>query len=481
MAYEIPTRWPLVTTPSNRSTSPLKDGRLVNCYAELNPETGEYTVQQRLGFSGAGYTPATGAGRGMFFTSNVAGFGSVFYIYGTQVWSNNIVRGTVAAHDPSSLWSGKFYFTQMFSDDTNLFFDDANNAYYTDGVTVTHVTDPNFPPLRVPGSAYLNGRLYVMSTDGTITGATNIDDASAWDPLNTIVAQTKPDRAVFLTSDLTYIIAMKEWSTEIFYDSGNAPGSSLAPVQGGFISYGCFAPDSVQEMDGILIWVTNNQKGALNIVRMDNLQIQIITTPAVERLLEGALGVANIPNDNFRSFTVRRGGHRFYVLTSLTNNMTMVYDLDQQLWSEWFGSDQNCLPYVDSCTNPQGAVIVQHATNGTNYQADTCFVYPDDLGVPFYTDIYTPNFDAKIGRQKNLSNMYFNADRQLGSTLYVRCNDNDFDPTMWTNFRPVNLGNKRPMLTNCGTFYRRAYHFRKRDSFPLRLTSVDLQMALCTL
>jgi hypothetical protein len=45
----------------------------------------------------------------------------------------------------------------------------------------------------------------------------------------------------------------------------------------------------------------------------------------------------------------------------------------------------------------------------------------------------------------------------------------------------VDLGAKRPILNQCGTFYKRAWHFRHQAATRLRLTSVDLQLDIGTL
>src|SRR5580692_8990840 len=59
-----PKRWPLVTQPSNRSTSFTKDARLVNCYAEKHEEG--YQVEKRFGLGPVAWTLAPGLGQGIF-------------------------------------------------------------------------------------------------------------------------------------------------------------------------------------------------------------------------------------------------------------------------------------------------------------------------------------------------------------------------------------------------------------------------------
>jgi len=57
----------------------------------------------------------------------------------------------------------------------------------------------------------------------------------------------------------------------------------------------------------------------------------------------------------------------------------------------------------------------------------------------------------------------------------------DDDYQTWSNFREVDLSKNRPMLTNCGTFRRRAYHFRHQSNTPLRIQAVELMIDLGTL
>src|ERR1700730_8903645 len=66
-------RWPLVGQPSNRGESVLKDARLVNCFAELDPITSEYSIQKRIGFVAKTTLLANGLGRGMYSWYAVGG------------------------------------------------------------------------------------------------------------------------------------------------------------------------------------------------------------------------------------------------------------------------------------------------------------------------------------------------------------------------------------------------------------------------
>lgn len=474
----IPLRWPLVTTQQNRGSDLTKDARIVNAYAELDQQSGGYMVRKRVGLLKSPYVTASGIGRGMYYWSQISGTGDIFFILGNTLYRDGVSIGTIAPPVATTAETNGLHRFVQIRNPTNLVvaFADGANGYFTNGVTVTHITDVNFPPTFCPGWAYLNGYLYVMTYNGAIMGTANVDDPAVWDPLNVIIARTEPDGGVCLTKNLVYVVALKEWTTEIFYDSGiteSGGGSTLRPVQGGFIPYGCLSAATVQDMDGTLLWAALGKKSPPQVVRMDNLQVTVISTPAVERLLKSA------PGPGYLSFCFKSDGHRFYGLTIKSLNRTLIYDLDQNLWYPWTDPDGNYFPIIANTVDVNGSQLFQHETNGLIYYASEA-THSDDL-IPFPVDIYTPNFDAGVGRKKHLSQMMFNADRVAGSVLNVRCNDYDYDPDKWTNFRQVRLGNQVPTLENCGTFRRRAYHFRHQADTAFRIDSIDLQLDIGTL
>jgi hypothetical protein len=332
----------------------------------------------------------------------------------------------------------------------------------------------------VKGFAYLDGTLYVMDDQGQIWGTLgppqgNFDDPSQWDPLNVIVARDEPDAGVFLWKQQSYVIAFKEWTTEAFYDAGNPTGSPLSPVIGAKTPYGCVSGETVQEIDDTLIWVTANRMSSPQVVMMQELRARVISTPQVERLLDTANQASMV------SFAVKHGGHRFYVLTIYDFNLTLVFDLNTEFWFQWTDKDGNYWPLVDRTFDATGKHIVQARTGGTIYYIEGDYDYPTDAGDVVPVDIITPNTTFGVDRRKTITAMHFNGDQTSGSNLYVRVNDKDYDPTGWTNFRVVDMGQKRPMLYNCGTFYRRAWHLRHMAPTPFRIKWVDLQMDLGTL
>jgi hypothetical protein len=401
----------------------------------------------------------------------------LYVVCGNQFFKNGTVIGTVQETIPSI-----YRFAVTMGSPNRLFFANGSAAYTYDTTNgLVQVTDANYPATTVEGVAYLDGTMYVMDPSGNIRGS-NINDAQTWPALNTIQANINPEAAMCLIKQLTYVVAIKKISTEFFFDGGNPVGSPLTANTGSKLNIGTVASGSVCEIDGDFIWLARGESGWLHFVRMSNLQHTTISTTAVEKILNDTNVSQNATQYSFYSFDVAHGGHTFYVFTwpDVSAGYTLVYDLKEKLWYQWSEGGLPYFPYIASVHTPfGGGTLLQHETNGHLYLIDSKLT--TDKNAPITVDVYTPNFDAGVGRRKMLTSMRFVGDQNVGSTLQVRANDNDYDATKWTNFRQVDLSQQNPQLRNCGTFYRRAYHFRHQSNTPFRLKAIDLQLDVGTL
>lgn len=461
----LPKRLPLVIEPENRGDDTSKDSKLVNCYVEKMADG--YHLYKRAGLLFSSQ-PSGGAALG-FGTFNW--LGDIYAIFGTKLYKNGTnVSGAVNLDTTN----GVYRFSSCLGATPKLQLGNGIFAYNYDAVNgLVLITDGDFPAAFRKGWAFIDGTTYVLTASANIQGS-DINDPTSWDPLNSIVAQIEPDQGVALAKQLVYAVAFKQWSTEIFYDAGNSTGSPLGSVQGAKVNYGCVSQDSVQSIDGILIWLCTNQSASTQVMKMEGLKAQIISTDPVERLMD------NWDFTTIFSFQFKNIGHRFYVITSKVSNMTLVYDIDQDKWHQWTDSNGNYFPIVSSTYDVTTLRHqFQHETNGNIYLASE--LYFTDDGATITVDIVTPNFDGGVNRRKQMKVMKFIADQTAGSILQVRKNDNDFDPTKWSNFRNVDLSKKQPMLTDCGSFVRRSHNFRHQKQTAFRMEAIELQMDLGTL
>lgn len=465
----LPPRLPLVVTTSNRAGSTDKDARLVNCYLEVNQE-GELFIYKRPGLASASVVADGQTGRGTYHWQ-----GDVYSIFGGALYRNGVSVGTGL-----DTTNGVYRFDSIRGATPKLILGNGKKTYAYDvagGLTADlHTIDSAFPTETTKGFAYLNGPLYVMqaNTPNIWNSANNsVSVAGNWNPVNFIAAQIEPDNGVFLTKQLVYVVALKQWTVEFFFDAGNAQGSPLGSVQGMKANYGCASADSVQKIDDVLFWLTINQEATLQVAMMDKGAVEIISTASIERLLE------NADFSIVYSWKLKISGHSFYVLTIKNANLTIVYDITQQKWHQWTDQNGNYLPIVASTYDSSNRHIVQHESNGRLFYMNT--TYFKDLNDPIIVDIYTPNFDAGTKRKKHLGMLKIIADQVSGSSLRIRYNDNDYDSKSWSQWREVDLRQKDPYIQNCGTFRKRAYNFRHdKDTF-FRIQAVEVQFDLGTL
>lgn len=497
-----PKRWPLVNTLDSRDGEFTKDARTVNGYAEKSKITGLYTIEKRPGFA---VTPVVsglgGIGQGLFtyeYVNTVGSFPNVGKLYLTLFVAGDIAyslfTNSIGVTTPpvnlgtvQLLLGNRFQFlgipsvspTILFSGDNTIAIAGVTKAYaYSNGVLTTLVggDSSGFPSNTVPGFIYLNGFVYVMDYFGKIWQTTNqnqVTGVGSWSA-NFITAASEADIAVQLARQLVYVFAIKTWSTQIYYDAGNPFGSNLSPLPGALFNFGCLSADTFADLNGVLFWATRSKVGTSRIVMVTDLSPKFISNPAVEK----ALGLNAQGDGSWFSAAYEYVGHRFYLITNFNTNITMVYDIGEELWYLWTDYQGSFYP-ISAVGGPNNAQWHQAFLGGNIYLSGPDFVYSNDFGNVVPVDIYTPNYDAGVDRGKVLSQMRFNTDQTPGSKLFIRSSDDDY--TTWSNFRSVDLGKKRPIITDEGTFYRRAYHFRHYADTKFRITSVDLQMDIGTL
>lgn len=461
---ELPKRLPLAIMPENRAEDTRYDARLVNCFLEKEKE-GEIWIYERPGLLEDSRPPAAAVtGRGIYNWK-----GNIYSIFADKLYKDGVVQaGTV------DTTKGVYRFSQSLGATPRLQMGNGVKAYnYDSGAGLVQITDADFPSAFVKGWAYLDGTTYVGTASGTLQGS-DINDTTAWNPLNVLTAQVEPDGGVAVAKQLVYVVFFKQWSTEIFYDAANTSGSPLGAVQGAKVDYGCANEDSVQDVNGTLIWMSAAREAGRQFVAMNKLKAEVISTPAIDRLLQ------NADLTTVFSWQIKVGSHRFYVCTIKNENLTLAFDLTEKLWSQWTDKNGDYFPIVSSTFNSSLVALLQHETNGRIYKAD--MAYADDNGDLIQVDIYTPNFDAGTKRRKQMNMLEFVADQQVGSILQMRWNDNDYDPTRWSNFRRIDLSQRRPFTTDLGTFVRRAYNFRHHLPVRMpRISAVEMQLDLGTL
>ena len=177
-----------------------------------------------------------------------------------------------------------------------------------------------FPANPVPGLVYLDGYVFAMDSKGQIWQSGN-ENPTYWGPLDYTSAKSEGDNGMAIARHLNYIIAFKQWTTDFFYDAGNAVGSVLSVNQSAHMEIGCADGNSIQNPEQTLIWMGNVVEGGRAIYMMEGLQPKKVSTKAVENFLNASDLTGTY------SWLYKIAGHTFYGLVLTDQNITLVYDM----------------------------------------------------------------------------------------------------------------------------------------------------------
>jgi len=444
------------TAPTHTSGS-VTNGTTTLTYAGT-PATGTAVISNHslssitLTNNGSGYTNAPSVTIGTAWAPSTA------YSLGQQLSSGGnlytvVVAGTSGTSAPTSV-SGT---------ETN----GTMTVEYM-GLAATATTLLNGFPTSglVPGTAYFDTYVFVMTSDGKIWNS-EPNNPSKWDALNYITAEAEPDNGVALAKHFNYLIAFGQWSTEFFYDAGNATGSPLLPNPTMRIEFGCANGDSVVQMQQTVVWVAVGRNTGRTVLMLDGTRPTQISDVSIERILN------NSKLENVRSYSLKVSGHYFYILNLLDDDLTLVCDVKSKQWCIWTSFVDNQEIILDGVfyTSYKNESYALDNIDGKLYNISED-IYTDDAG-PIQYRVRTNLIDAQSTKRKYIGRLEIVGDK-IGATLNIRHTDDDYNN--WSQYRTVDLNANRSVLYQNGNFRRRAYEFFSTDNKPLRLLSCEVDI-----
>lgn len=330
---------------------------------------------------------------------------------------------------------------------------------------VTAITGP-----YAYGIAYLNSRVFIMTTAGVIYQSA-IDNPTSWNPADFIAANSDPDQGVALIRHLNYLVAFGQWSTDFFYDAGNPTASVLAQYQAAKLEIGCAAGPTVAKAEQTVFWVGQGLTEGRGVYMFEGITPVKISTRYIDRILN---------NDNLigtHSYCMKVSGHTLYVLTLLNSNITLVYDLEEKDWYQWTSQSGGVESYFNATyfsSNVEYApnIYLQNETTGQVYVMSSD--YTNDAGNSIYFRIRTPILDFNDARRKFYRKAEIIGDKSPG-TLSIRHSDDDY--ATYSAYRIVTLSDNRPIIYQCGSGRRRSWELFSSDNIPIRLEALEVDVS----
>lgn len=333
------------------------------------------------------------------------------------------------------------------------------------------------------GAAYLDGSVYVLTTDGRIYGS-NYEDTVNWNALNYITKTSEADGGTALCKHLNYIMAFGQWSGEVFYDAGNATGSPLNRYDAAKSEVGCAAGTSLVQFAGTLGWIGQSRESGRGVFIMDGLTPRKISTTAIDNYLNASV-LNNGATPQVRAWAVTVAGHTLYIMTLKDMDVTFAYDLIENEWYQWTSTSQVGTSLSESHFTSE----FFSAAFGSGYCLDGSTGVVSNITTQSYSDnnndgsllgytpisyrVITDNIDGGTNVWKFFHAVEVIGDRS-GADISIRHSDNDF--SSWSPYRKVNMIHSRPIIYQGGSSRRRAYEFYTTDNQPIRLHSAEFNI-----
>lgn len=330
----------------------------------------------------------------------------------------------------------------------------------------------------VAGAVFLDGYVFLGCANNRIYNST-LGDPRGWSALDYLTFEQTADTLVAICKHLNYLVAFGKFSTQFYYDAGNATGSPLAIAQSYTMEIGCATGDSVVSTDNTVIWIGHTKTQGRSVYLMDGVSPIKVSTNSIDKILDlDDLGKVT-------SFCYKYSGHTLYILTLHNASVTLVYDINEKMWYQW-------TKYAMVSTGEAGAGTYQETyfrpcfyaqVNNVPYvlDDDTAVVYElspttyQDDGQDIYCRTITDMSDNGTTKRKFYGRLEIIGDK-VGGTMQVRHTGNDYQT--WSTYRTIDLSASRSQIYLSGADRRRAWEFLVTSNVPLRLDGAEVDFRL---
>lgn len=456
-------------------------------------------------------TVSDAMGRGVIYWDAV----NAYYF----VNNDTVYKGGYSSPLGVTLSAGRDPVTMLEIGDYLVILDAENNeGWYIESsadTTLVAISDSDFPG-NIPnvsiagGGAVLDGTLYVMDTEGLIYGS-DINDPTGWDALNVIGVTREQDTGVYLTKHHDHIVAIGVKSIEFFYNNANAVGSPLERRSD--ISYRTGATDrkSVYNTGDHIYFFGAERTGTTGLFEVTQFSLAKISNDTIDTYM--AITRARTKFD-FLISGATVGDHRLVFVTSLAPNSTtswipqytLVYDADNQVFTEFETSVADITAFSVVATTERSSVDLREATlifiSGDIGFFDLTFGKLDSYGAQEYVDpdyiVFQDDYIQDIGQDETVpmemillfgegdlstvTNKFGYRLSVVGTTtstgedqepIYISWTDDHY--RTFSAERELDTGLNRS-LTRLGKFRRRAHKLRYVGQDVLRIEALEMDL-----
>ena len=254
--------------------------------------------------------------------------GSVFKItLSGGVYSKTTLTGSTLRNATATGGAGRCVFTD---DGTNVYIANggAINYHVAGSATCQPLADGD-APTSVSHVAFIDQYILALQDGTNKFWWSDVGNGLSWTATSFATAEGDADWILHLGVGFREIALFGEQSIEIWYNDGSTPFSR---IPGAYIQRGISSQDSVQFINGVWVFLDDNN----NVCTMRDRSITVVSIPIEKELKE----LGNI--SDALSSRIDIAGETFYVLSFPTADRTFVWKFDPENkydgWSEWCGT-----------------------------------------------------------------------------------------------------------------------------------------------
>jgi hypothetical protein len=380
---------------------PLSSQRLVNMYAEMEPDDARSVLAL---FGSPGLTSLVGFGT--FFTVYaMKKMGVYLYaVVGNVLYQINDALVATAVGTLTTA-PGK---VRLSSNGTQLtILTSVGSAWtYTPSTdTFAQITDGDYQ--LASDVTFIDGYT-VFSVQGSDQFFYSDQfDSTAYDALDFQTAEWEPDKLIGIRKVAGELWAFGERTIEIYQNTG---GELLfGRINGASMNVGCLVRDSISIIDNTVFWLGDDRF----IYAASGYQYKKISNFAIDQEIEGYT-INDL--EQAISFSYEWQGHKFYVITFPSKNRSFQFDIMTGLWAERESTENGSntiIRWRANCFETFGRyrVVGDYKTGKLFYMDDTNFTEGEE---EMFADIVTsPLFNGFV--RTTISALYIDAETGVGT------------------------------------------------------------------
>lgn len=322
---------PFISQTYEHRSRDVSSKRTLNLYPELTDGEGK-TDQILIGTPGTRlitdlsgeFTTQTKSCRGLHYTSTgrffVAYGDKVFEVYRNGLYDFRFSIGSLTSK-VSFADNGRY---MVLADGQNFFYWDLDgDVLATFTIEGSYFENPTMVKYKNNRFVAINNSNNFFWTDLGISGSLT------WGATNIATAEQSADDIISMEVRQGEIWFFGPRSYEVWSDSAN-PDLPFQLRGGSATEVGCGATYSTSTISDQIFWLGSSRAGQNQVFMSQGYGAKRISNHAIEYLLTKNVDITS----DAVGFTYQQEGHIFYVLTLISANKTLVYDLTSGQWHE---------------------------------------------------------------------------------------------------------------------------------------------------